>query len=441
VRGIRFGMGIGGGQWYLHPPVPLLAPIRFRRAADFTALRLGRAVLGYLGVVVAIITLAPFRFETAPVHGWSTVWSWSDLVLNVLMFTPIGFVYQLTRPRGTPTSWWRIVALGAGLSTSIELLQLFAPDRYTSLFDIATNTTGAVVGAAGFAIISQRVRGDTAIHTLALELPLMGLVYLLIPLCWLIGFGSDGELRRLLVLAPGLMAGGILGTVHAAYVQPSPPAWWLPVTTVGWALVAFVPGARGDLTVIVPGAVLVLAMAMLRDATIRRTLVAASAEHGTGANRRFELPTLRLVLPLYAAYLALSAVWPVAMDGLEWRGTLALMAPGVTPSTSMVFRALEQVAAFTLVGYMGAEYHGRGSAGVGAALPRIIGWSLVTSALLQIVRGFQSEAVASLSLFVLTQIAAAFGHVLYLLQRDHVQALVKRRTLLERFRRAHGETN
>lgn len=419
--------------------MPLLVPSRFRRAADFTALRLGRAVLGYLGVVVAIITLAPFRFDTTPAHGWSTVWSWSDLVLNVLMFTPIGFVYQLTRPRGTRTNWWGIVALGAGLSASIELIQLFAPDRYSSLFDIATNTAGTVAGAAAFAVVSQRVRGDTAIHTLALELPLMGLVYLLIPLCWLIGLGSDGELRRLLILGPALIAGTVLGTVHAAYVQPSPPAWWLPVTTIGWALVAFVPGARGNLAVIAPGAALVLAVATLRDTTIRRTLHAAAAAGGTGVNRRFELPTLRLVLPLYAAYLALSAAWPVVIDQLEWHGTLALMAPGVTPSISMVFRALEQVAAFTLVGYMGAEYRGRGNTGVRAALGRTIVWSLVTSALLQFVRGFQSEAVASLSLFVLTQIAAVFGHVLYLLQRDHVQALVKRRTLLQRFRRAHGE--
>lgn len=419
--------------------MPILAPSRYRRAADVTALRLGRAVLGYLAVVVAIITLAPFRFETTPAHGWSTVWSGSDLVLNVLMFAPFGFVYQLTRPRGAPTDWRRIVVLGAAASTSIELIQLFAPDRYSSLFDIATNTTGAIVGAVAFTVISQRVRGDTAVHTLALELPLMGLVYLLIPLCWLIGFGSDGELRRLLVLAPGLIAGAILGTVHAAYVQPSPPAWWLPVTTMGWALVAFVPGARGDLTVIVPGAVLVLAVAMLRDSMTRRTLHAVSANDTAGANRRFELPTLRLVLPLYAAYLALSAVWPVAIDQLDWHGTLALMAPGVTPSTTTVFRALEQVAAFALVGYMGAEYHGRGSTSERAALTRIIVWSVVTSALLQVVRGLQSDAAASLSLFVLTQIAAAFGHVLYLLQRDHVQALVKRRTLLQSFRRAHGD--
>jgi len=395
-------------------------------------------VIGYLGVVVAIITLAPFHFDTAPAHGWSTLWTWSDLTLNVLMFAPLGFVYQLTRPRGTPTNWGRIVGLALVASSIIELVQLFAPNRFTSVFDVATNTAGAVAGAAAFTRLARRVSGDAAIHSLALELPLMGLVYLLIPLCWLIGFGSDGELRRLLVLGPGVIAGAILGTVHAAYIRPAPPAWWLPATTLGWALVAFVPGALGDLTVILPGAVVVLAVAMLRDSTTRRARLAAAADNASDANRRFELTTLRLVLPLYAAYLALSAVWPMALDQLAWRGTFALVAQGGKPTSTMVFRALEQVAAFTLVGYMGAEYHGRDHGNLRTALRRIIMWCMITSALLQIVRGFQADAVASVSLFVLTQMAAAFGHVLYLLQRDHVQALVKRRTLLESFRRAHG---
>jgi hypothetical protein len=107
----------------------------------------------------------------------------------------------------------------------------------------------------------------------------------------------------------------------------------------------------------------------------------------------------------------------------------------------MVFRALEQVAAFTLVGYMGAEYRGRDTGTPRSALVPIIGWSMITSALLQGVRGFQSEAAASLSLWMLTQIAATFGHVLYLLQREHVQALVRRRTLLHSFRRAHGDAS
>jgi len=89
---------------------------------------------------------------------------------------------------------------------------------------------------------------------------------------------------------------------------------------------------------------------------------------------------------------------------------------------------------------MGAEYRGRDPQRGRSTLPRHITWSVVTSALLQLARGFRGDAGASLLLFLLTQVAAAFGHVLYVLQRDHVQALVKRRTLLASFRKAAGIT-
>lgn len=426
--------------------VPLaITPFRYRRAADFTALRLGRAVLGYLAVMVAVITLAPFRFQATPAHGLTTIWNWQDLVLNVLMFVPFGFVYQLTRPRGAPPAWWPVLLLGAGLSGAIEVAQLFSPTRFTSLLDLGTNTAGALLGAWGFARLSSRVRGDDAVRILALELPLMGLVYLLIPLCWLIGLGSEGAQRLVLVLGPALMAGAILGTVHASSVRPDDThpsgtaikdrpgiPWWLVATSVGWSLVALGPGARGDLSVMVPGTALTLAAALLRDVGTRRAMRA-------DRSRRVELPTLRVLLPLYATYLALSALWPLTDATPEWRGTLALLVPGVELSQPLVYRALEQVAAFTLVGYMGAEYYGREEPRGRSGMVRLALWGCTVSALLQVARGFHAQHGASLSLFVLTQIAGFFGQGVYLLQRAHVQALVHRRTLLERFRRAaHG---
>ncbi|WP_053333553.1 VanZ family protein [Gemmatimonas phototrophica] len=423
-------------------PSPASTTFRYRRTADFTALRLGRAILGYLAVIVAIITLAPFRFASAPVHGLTSLWNWQDLILNVVMFMPFGFVYQLTRPRGTPFRWPKVLLLGAVLSGAIEIAQLFAPTRYTSLLDLATNTTGTLLGAWAFNALAARVRGDAAVRLLALELPLMGLVYLLVPLCWLIGLGSEAEVRRLLVLGPSVMAGAILGTVHASFVRHEPGGgprrftppprgipWWLVASTLGWSLVALVPGARGDLSVIVSGTLLTLASGFLRDIGTRRIVRA-------GGSRRLELPTLRMVLPIFAAYLALSALWPLTDATPVWHGALALTLPGVPLSQPLVYRALEQVAAFTLVGYMGAEYHGREDTNGGTGVLRLAFWSGVAAVLLQAARGFHESHGASLSLLVLTQIAGVFGQWVYILQRAHVQALVKRRALLERLRQA-----
>ncbi len=395
---------------------------RFRRAADVTALRLGRAVLAYLGIMVGIITLAPFRFASAPVHGLSFVWTWPDLVLNVLMFAPVGFVHQLTRPRGAAPDLSRVFLLGLAASGIIEVAQLFSPLRYPSLFDLATNSGGAVLGAAAYSRLSERLPGRAAVQRLALELPLMGLVYLLVPLCWLIGLGSEDESRRVLVLGPALMAGVILGAVHAAVVHPAGPRGWLVGTTLGWSFVALVPGGRGDLPFVALATAVVVAAALCCHVATRRMRQGAPDD----GSRRFEVPTLRRVLPVYAAYLALSALWPLGDVDDHWRGTLALTLADATLTQATVFRALEQVAAFTLVGYMAAEFRGRDRRAERTAVLRVLTWSAVVSALLQGARGFQPATGASLVLFLLCQVASVAGCHLYTLQRDHVLALLKR---------------
>ena len=402
---------------------------RFRRTADFTALRLGRAVLGYLALVTSIITMAPFRFQWTPAHGLTNIWNWSDLVMNVLMFVPFGFVYQLTRPRGAPPDWPRVVILGAALSGTIETLQLFSPTRYTSLLDVATNTAGAALGAWAFAQLARRLEGDTAVQSLALELPLMGLTYQFIPLCWLIGLGSEGGVRRIFVLPVAAFAGAILGTVHAAYLAPQrqqsgyQDRRWLAAMALGWVVVAVVPGARGDIDLICASATLTVGIALLRS-------IATTRDRAVDEHRRFELPTLRLVLPLFAAYLALSSLWPLDAVAAGWHWIIALAPTQVELTQPVVYRLLEHVAAFTLTGYMIAEFHGRDACGLRDAAPRVARWAGGISFLLEVARGWYPDVGASVLMWLFTVVAALFGGWLYLLQRDHVRALVNRRRLL-----------
>lgn len=71
-----------------------------------------------------------------------------DVVQNVLLFVPFGVLGFLASRTGS--SVWRvltIVAAGALLSASVEVLQLFTTDRTSSLTDLMTNTTGAAAGA------------------------------------------------------------------------------------------------------------------------------------------------------------------------------------------------------------------------------------------------------------------------------------------------------
>ena len=399
--------------------------VRFRRTADFTALRLGRAMLGYLVLITSIITLAPFRFQWAPAHGLTDIWGWSDLVMNVLMFVPFGFVYQLTRPRGAAPDWPQVAVLGAAISGAIEILQLFSPMRYSSLMDVVANTTGAAVGAWLFARLARRLNDETAVRSFALELPLMGLVYQLIPLCWLIGLGSEGGFRRTLILPLAAFAGAMLGTIHAAYLAPAGDQHrrTLVAMALGWVAVAVVPGAGGDLDLITAGATLAVGVALVRS-------IATANARRLGGARRFELPTVRLVLPLFAAYLAVSSLWPLDAAAPVWRWSAALTLPQVEPTDTVIFRLLEHIVAFTLTGYLIAEFHGREARGLREMAPRIATWAGGISLLLEFGRGWHPDVGASVLLWLFTVIAALVGGWLYLLQRDHVRALVQRRQLL-----------
>ena len=115
--------------------------------SSVTGRRLGHAVLAYLAVIVAVVTLSPFRFVLPAVNSLTTGWLAFDAVMNVVMFVPLGFIYRLSRPRATGTVWVGALLLGAALSGLVEAAQFFTPERFPAVSDLVTNTVGAGVGA------------------------------------------------------------------------------------------------------------------------------------------------------------------------------------------------------------------------------------------------------------------------------------------------------
>jgi glycopeptide antibiotics resistance protein len=77
------------------------------------------------------------------------------------------------------------LCIGVLVSIAVETCQLFLLDRDSSPIDVATNALGTLLGAAGAAY--QRARGPQEQMSLlfAFEIPLMNVVYLLVPLLWL----------------------------------------------------------------------------------------------------------------------------------------------------------------------------------------------------------------------------------------------------------------
>jgi hypothetical protein len=225
------------------------------------------------------------------------------------------------------------------------------------------------------------------------------------------------------VLPIAAFAGGIMGAVHAAYLQPArglARGWLLPAAVL-WYVVALLPGTIRDPALLAVGALLTVSTAWLRS-------IATARFRDAFGNRRFELPTLRLVMPLFAAYLALSSLWPLDAATAPWRGAVALFPASAEPSERAIYLMLEHVAAFTLVGYIVAEFYGRDLARFRQVAPRVVAWGGGISLLLEATRGWHPMYGASLLMLILTAAACSLGGWLYQLQREHVKALLTRRT-------------
>ncbi len=141
--------------------------------------------------------------------------------------------------------------------------------------------------------------------------------------------------------------------------------------------------------------------------------------------RRFEAPTLRVIAPLLLLYLAVSSLTPLDGLGVAWSGTVALVPEGRGLGGSVIFRSLEHIGAFTLTGYVIAEYRGRSLDRLRTIAPSVLVWAAALSGLIQLTRGWHGGYGASALMFALTLIASLIGGWLYLLQLDHVRALVR----------------
>ncbi|HEV2145789.1 MAG TPA: VanZ family protein, partial [Longimicrobiaceae bacterium] len=178
-----------------------------------TRARLSRALLAYFVGVVLVITLAPFRFAVPTRFHIFSVGEPFDLAANVLLFVPLGFLYPLTRAHGRRALVLEAAALGLILSGAIETAQLFERERYASAVDLLANGAGALAGAALQHAVGRRIRVSAeTVGRLSLELPLMGLVYLLVPLLWV---GSLAAREQPLRLAPLLLLGLFGGALLA----------------------------------------------------------------------------------------------------------------------------------------------------------------------------------------------------------------------------------
>ena len=77
----------------------------------------------------------------------------ADFIRNIILFVPLGGCLALAGVR-----WWRIGLAGTALSVAIEYAQLFIPGRDSSVGDVLSNTTGAVVGCGLALMFAHRTQ-------------------------------------------------------------------------------------------------------------------------------------------------------------------------------------------------------------------------------------------------------------------------------------------
>lgn len=108
---------------------------------------------GGLVYVVPFYTIARFIRR----GGWPFV---VNILGNLAAFVPLGFLLPLLRNR--PTSYRWIALAGAGLSLTIEVLQLVSARRIFDVDDVILNTLGAVIGLALLRAARWAVRLSTS---------------------------------------------------------------------------------------------------------------------------------------------------------------------------------------------------------------------------------------------------------------------------------------
>lgn len=376
---------------------------------------LSRGLLIYSIVIILLITWAPFRLIWPPDFTPMFMTSATDAIINVLLFFAPGFFYASSAvgDRSQGRLIIRSAAFGLLFSGIIEIGQFAIRGRYFSPPDLVTNASGAALGAWIFLQAQRRLTRQLA-GRIALELPLMGLFYLLSPLLFLNALAAHGDASRL-YFTPllAMVAVTILFSVWKHRLRTALSANRLSLFSGLWFVLATLPGmAKKPRFLPVAGVgVAVLARALCH-------FFGAPPEEG---ERRFEAPTLWRVIPFFAAYLVALANGSTLNSLHGWRMQFGLANFGANPTILAIMAALEYTAAFSLLGYLIAELTGRRESTTKRAV--LVGGSLSTlvGVGLEVLRGYFGPEHASVAQVLLVMLAGGSGALIYRLQLNVVR--------------------
>ena len=380
--------------------------------------RLSRALLSYLVVLIAALLLLPFEFATPTELRLQFAFSPLSTIAMLGMFVPYGFLTRRARVGRVGQHQLAIMLSAATLALLLESAQLFQPMSEASPWHVVAAVAGAILGGW----LCERAHDDAngtanALHTLLLQLPLMGLAYLLLPLLWASSASAHDDPSRLaLTLSVGLLGASLLGSIARAIRGHTPDrAWWLvPAVAATWITVGMLPSVLVDWRMTIACIVIVTLFAAWRGRWSAPMFV----------DRRYEVPALFAASPFLAVYFIGASIWP----GRSFRSIplVHLGMPSTDAGMALALPLLEAGIAATVLGYVIAEFHGRTESSLRDIGSRVMFWVVLALIATEGSRSYFGYEGASLLRAALSFGAAAYGAGLYHLQRAHVKVVARR---------------
>jgi glycopeptide antibiotics resistance protein len=196
-----------------------------------------RRVLVGLILLILYGSLFPWHFSALPVNPvlvWPRVLDTSDVVVNLVLYIPVGacafFAYAL---RG----WKRLlfpVGISFALSMFVELAQVFVPTRVSELSDVLFNTVGGALGVLLAAALRKRPTAQTilvacwAAHLMSLRFE--GWAAEIIGLLIVANLALPERTRRWGVWTAAACYAGVLirGLRPFVFAHSTGPFFWVP---------------------------------------------------------------------------------------------------------------------------------------------------------------------------------------------------------------------
>lgn len=378
---------------------------------------IGASLLVYFICIVFLITLIPFDFKSP--ENIEISWrleSGITMVANIFLFIPIGFLFALTQNSNKAPFCFQALGFGLLLSLFIEIAQVFVHGRTSSVIDMLTNGFGAWAGAISVGYFRNKLSENRTARLFSFELPLMNIVYLLIPLIWLNCMATGDEAARLWILVlPGLFGTGVLSLIYVhrfrGLNQYSLNKFSFLVLT--WFIIASIPALINFPIQVATFGICACLITQIFVRFLQKNHI---------SEKRFELPTLKKLFPLFIIYLLLLTLWPTTLALQNWQSHYHLFEFAFNKRVVFTFRFIEIIAAFTLLGYIMAEMRGRRKESIFETFGWIYLIALCASVLMEILRSFPPPFTFNVFEMALLIGASLYGAFIYRLQMKAIQA-------------------